>query len=64
MVLLHPRPFAIAVGGAAVFAVATVASAWALGRVIDNVIVPRFEEGEVEASVVLSASASSSASAS
>ncbi len=36
------------------FAVATVASAWALGRVVDKVIVPRFEEGEVETSVVLS----------
>jgi ATP-binding cassette, subfamily B, bacterial len=54
MVLLHPKPFAIAVGGAAVFAVATVASSWAIGKVVDNVIVPRFEEGEVETAVVLS----------
>ena len=30
------------------FAVATVASSWALGRVTDNVIVPRFEEGDVD----------------
>ena len=46
-VALHPRPFGIAVTGAAVFALATVASSWALGRVTDKVIVPRFEEGEV-----------------
>jgi ABC-type multidrug transport system fused ATPase/permease subunit len=54
MVSLHPGPFAIAVCGAAVFAFATVASAWALGLVVDKVIVPRFKEGEVETSVVLS----------
>jgi ATP-binding cassette subfamily B protein len=53
MVRLHPRPFAIAVGGAAIFAVATVASSWALGWVTDEVIVPRFEEGEVARSTVL-----------
>src|SRR5512134_2267288 len=52
MVRLHPRPFAIAVGGASIFAVATVASSWALGRVTDRVIVPRFEEGEVPAGTV------------
>ena len=62
MVRLHPRLFAIAVCGAAVFAVATVASSWALGWVTDEVIVPRFEEGEVAAAPWPSASAWSSAS--
>jgi ABC-type multidrug transport system fused ATPase/permease subunit len=52
MVRLHPRPFAVAVGGATIFAVATVASSWALGRLTDEVIVPRFEEGEVGAGAV------------
>ena len=52
MVRLHPRPFAIAVGGAAIFAVATVASAWALGWVTDNVIIPRFRDGDVAAGTV------------
>ena len=39
--------FAIAVAGAAVYAMATVASSFAIGWVIDNVILPRFEEGSV-----------------
>jgi ABC-type multidrug transport system fused ATPase/permease subunit len=43
----HTRMFAVAVSGAAVFALATVASAWAVRWVTDNVIVPRFEEGSV-----------------
>jgi ATP-binding cassette subfamily B protein len=54
MVGLHPRPFALAVSGATVFAVATVASSWALGRVTDRVIVPRFEEGDVAGGTVAS----------
>ena len=49
MVGLHPRPFAIAVGGAAVFALCTVASSMAVQWVTDDVIVPRFEEGSVAA---------------
>ena len=53
MVRLHPRPFAIAVAGAAVFALCTVASSIAVQWVIDHVIVPRFEEGEVAAGTVL-----------
>lgn len=53
MVALHPKPFAIAVAGAAVFAVATVGSSWALGRVTDDVIVPSFEPGgDVDAGTV------------
>ena len=54
MVRLHPRPFGIAVAGAAIFAVATVASSWALGNLTDEVIVPAFEEGHVERAAVVS----------
>ncbi len=50
---LHPRPFAVAVSGAAVFALATLASAWAVRYVTDEVIVPRFEEGSVAVSAVV-----------
>jgi ABC-type multidrug transport system fused ATPase/permease subunit len=53
MVRMHPRPFAVAVGGAAVFALCTVASSFAVSWVIDEVIVPRFEEGEVGADKVV-----------
>jgi ATP-binding cassette subfamily B protein len=55
MVRLHPRPFSVAVAGAAVFAVATVASSWALGNLTDEVIVPAFEEGHVDRAAVVSA---------
>ncbi len=51
-VRLHPRPFAIAVAGASVFALCTVASSIAVQWVIDHVIVPRFEEGHVAAGTV------------
>ncbi len=44
---LKPRPFLIAVSGAAVFALCTVASTVAIRWVIDKVIVPRFESGRV-----------------
>jgi ABC-type multidrug transport system fused ATPase/permease subunit len=47
MVRLHPRPFAIAVVGASIFAVATVGSSWALGRLTDHVIEPKFEDGDI-----------------
>jgi len=53
MVKVHPRLFAMAVGGAAVFALLTVASSFAIGRVIDDVILPRFDDGEVSTSTVL-----------
>ena len=52
MFRLHPRPFAIAFSGAAVFAFGTVASSFALRWVIDNVIVPRFEDGDVAVATV------------
>ena len=53
MVRLHPRLFVVAVGGAFVFALCTVASSIVLQWVIDNVIVPRFEQGDVAVSTVV-----------
>jgi len=52
-VSLHPGSFAIAVAGATVFALATVASSWAVRWVTNEVIVPRFEEGSVATATVL-----------
>lgn len=45
MLSLHPRPFTLSFGGAAVFALATVASSFAIRWVIDNVVLPRFDGG-------------------
>ena len=53
LVMVHPGLFAVAVAGAAVFALLTVASSFAIGQVIDEVILPRFDEGEVATSTVL-----------
>ncbi len=53
LVRLQPRLFAVAVGGAAVFALLTVASSFAIGQVIDEVILPSFEDGGVSTSTVL-----------
>lgn len=53
LVKVHPKLFAIAMAGAAVFALLTVASSFAIGRVIDRVILPRFDDGEVATSTVL-----------
>ncbi len=53
MLSLHPRLFTIAFSGAAVFALATVASSFAIRWVIDNVIIVRFEEGNVATSAVI-----------
>ena len=47
---MHPAPFAIAVTGAAVYSAATVATAYVLGRVTDEVILPAFDGGEVDSS--------------
>ncbi len=52
MVRLHPRLFSVAVSGAALFALCTVASSFAIGYVADEVILPRFEEGSVARSTV------------
>ncbi len=43
LVSFHPKLFSIAVGGAMLFALATVASSIAVQWVIDHVIVPRFD---------------------
>lgn len=53
MVRRHPKTFAIAVGGAFVFALCTVASSMVISWVIDHVIRPRFAEGEVALSTVV-----------
>lgn len=53
MVRVHPKLFAVAVSGAAVFALLTVASSFAIGRVIDNVILPAFDDEGVLASAVV-----------
>ena len=47
MIRLHPKPFGIAFVGAAVFAVGTVASSFAIRWATDNVILPAFEDGGV-----------------
>ncbi len=57
MVRLHPRLFAVAVAGASVFAICTVASSFAVRWVINNVILPRFEEGSVAVGTVLAGTA-------
>lgn len=49
----HPRPFAAAVAGAAVFALGTVASSIAVQWVTDHVIIPRFEAGSVAVGTVV-----------
>ena len=53
MVRLHPRLFAVAVLGAFVFAVCTVAASFAVRWVIDHVILPRFEDGAVATAAVV-----------
>ena len=53
MLSLHPRPFTIAFVGAAVFALGTVASSFAIRKVIDDVILPRFDNGTVPVGTVL-----------
>lgn len=50
---LHPRTFIVAVLGAAVFALGTVASSIGVQWVIDHVLIPRFDEGEVATGTLL-----------
>lgn len=52
MLSLHPRQFSLSFGGAAVFALATVASSFAIRWVIDNVVLPRFDDGPDGGSVL------------
>jgi ATP-binding cassette subfamily B protein len=47
MIRIHPRLFSLAIVGAGVFAISTIASSIAIGWMIDNVILPRFDDGEV-----------------
>jgi ATP-binding cassette subfamily B protein len=54
-VALHPRPFVIAVAGAMVYALGTVAQSWVLGQVVDRVVTPRFESGRFQAGAVAAA---------
>jgi ATP-binding cassette, subfamily B, bacterial len=54
-VALHPRPFVIAVAGAMVYALGTVAQSWVLGQVVDRVVVPRFSSGRFEAGAAVAA---------
>jgi ATP-binding cassette, subfamily B, bacterial len=49
----HKLLFFTAVGGAALFAACTVASAEIVGRITDDVITPRFDEGSVGAGAVV-----------
>ena len=56
-VALHPRPFVVAVVGAAVYAVGTVAQSWVLGQVVDRAVTPRFESGQLQTGVAVAAAA-------
>jgi len=44
-VRMEPRFFAVAIACAAVYAVATVAQSWALGRAVDRAVLPTFLDG-------------------
>ena len=49
----HPRVFAIAVGGASIYAICTVASSFGVSYLVDRVILPRFETGKIDTRVYL-----------
>ncbi len=51
----EPRIFALAVGGSAIYGFMTVAAAWVLGRVTEQVIVPAFQSGETTAAALAAA---------
>ena len=53
---LHPRPFLIAVAGASVYAICTVASSFGLGYVVDEVIIPRFQSDIINQQAFVTAS--------
>jgi ATP-binding cassette, subfamily B, bacterial len=54
-VALHPRPFVVAVAGATVYALATVAQSWVLGQGVDRAVTPRFERGRLDVGVAVAA---------
>ena len=53
LVGLHPKPFALAVLGAAIYGTSIVAASFTVGRVVDRVVIPRFEQGEVPSGTVV-----------
>ena len=53
---LHPKPFFIAVAGASVYAICTVASSFGLGYVVDEVIIPRFQSDIINQQTFVTAS--------
>jgi len=57
LIAMHPKPFFAGVAGAMVYASATVGSSWVLGRVVDKVITPRFEQGDVPATTIAAGAA-------
>ena len=52
-VALKPKTFTIAVCGAAIFAVGTVAQSFVFGWIVDHVITPRFDDGHVGTDAVI-----------
>jgi len=56
VVRFHPRLFIIAVSGAALFAICTVASSVGLKWMIDRVILVRFESGEIDLAALVAGS--------
>ena len=54
-VALKRKTFTIAVCGAAIFALGTVAQSFVFGWIVDHVITPRFTDGQVEVDAVIGA---------
>lgn len=48
LISYHPAMFTVSMAGATVFAICTVASSWALRWVIDEAVLPRFDEGSTD----------------
>lgn len=53
LISYHPAMFAVSMAGATVFAICTVASSWALRWVIDEAVLPRFDEGSTDRGTLL-----------
>ncbi len=53
LVGLHPKPFAFAVLGAAIYGSSIVVASYTVGRVVDRVVIPRFEEGSVPTGTIV-----------
>ena len=52
----HPKPFLIAVAGASLYAICTVASSFGLGYVVDHVIIPRYQTNIIDRQTFITAS--------